>query len=124
MIFITAAYADAAPASIVGGFDIMSFLPIILIFGVFYFLILRPQQIKAKRHQETLKGLRRGDKIVTSGGIIGTISKIVSDQELQLEIDENVKVRVIRAMITEVLSKTGPVETETPAAKIAKKSKE
>ncbi len=123
MIFITAAYADAVPTSTGGGFDIMSFLPIILIFGVFYFLILRPQQLKAKKHQQTLAALRRGDKVVTSGGIIGTISKIVSDQEIQLEIDENVKVRLVRSMITEVLSKTGPVEAEAPASKVSKKSK-
>lgn len=121
MSFITAAYADAAPATTSGGFDIMSFLPIILIFGVFYFLILRPQQQKARKHQQTLAALRRGDKVVTSGGIIGTISKIVSDQEIQLEIDENVKVRVVRAMITEVLSKTTPVDSETSEPKNSKK---
>jgi preprotein translocase subunit YajC len=90
---------------------------------VFYFLILRPQQLKAKRHQQTLTALRRGDKVVTSGGIIGTISKIVSDQEIQLEIDENVKVRLVRSMITEVLSKTAPVEIDAPPSKASKKSK-
>ena len=124
MVLITAAHADAAPASAGGGFDIMSFLPIILIFGVFYFLILRPQQMKAKKHQQTLAALRRGDRVVTSGGIIGTISKIVNEQEIQLEIDENVKVRLVRAMITDVLSKNEPVPSEPDKPKASKKLKE
>jgi preprotein translocase subunit YajC len=92
-----------------GGFDYMALLPFVLIFGVFYFLILRPQQQKMKKHQELLAGLRRGDRVVTSGGLIGIISKIVSDGEVQLELAENVRVRLVRAMITEVLAKTDPV---------------
>jgi preprotein translocase subunit YajC len=92
-----------------GGFDYMALLPFVLIFGVFYFLILRPQQQKMKKHQELLAGLRRGDRVVTSGGLIGTISKIVSDGEVQLELSENVRVRLVRATITEVLAKTDPV---------------
>ncbi len=122
MLFITAAYADTAPAAPGSGFDIMSFLPIILIFGVFYFLILRPQQAKAKQHQKTLAALRRGDRVVTAGGLMGTISKIVSDQEVQVEIADDVKVRVIRAMITEVLSKSDPVAAEADKTKITKKT--
>ena len=125
MFLITAAHADGAPVSSGGGFDIMSFLPIILIFGVFYFLILRPQQMKAKKHQQTLAALRRGDRVVTNGGIIGTVTKLVNDHEIQLEIDDNVKVRFMRAMITDVLSKNEPVESEPVAkAKASKKSKE
>jgi preprotein translocase subunit YajC len=92
-----------------GGFDYMALLPFVLIFGVFYFLILRPQQQKMKKHQELLAGLRRGDRVVTSGGLIGTISKVVSDSEVQLELAENVRVRLVRATITEVLAKTDPV---------------
>jgi preprotein translocase subunit YajC len=95
-----------------GSFDYMALLPFILIFGVFYFLILRPQQQKMKKHQELLTGLRRGDRVVTSGGLIGTISKIVSDGEVQLELAENVRVRLVRAMITEVLAKTDPVTVQ------------
>lgn len=94
-----------------GGFDYMALLPFVLIFGVFYFLILRPQQQKMRKHQELLAGLRRGDRVVTSGGLIGTISKIVSDGEVQLELAEDVRVRLVRAMITEVLAKTDPVTT-------------
>ncbi|RZI45503.1 preprotein translocase subunit YajC [Candidatus Finniella inopinata] len=125
MFLITAAHADGAPVSSGAGFDIMSFLPIILIFGVFYFLILRPQQAKAKKHQQTLTALRRGDRVVTNGGIIGTVTKLVSDNEIQLEIDDNVKVRFMRAMITDVLSKNEPVASEPVVkAKASKKSKE
>lgn len=112
-----------------GGFDYMALLPFVLIFGVFYFLILRPQQQKMKKHQELLAGLRRGDRVVTSGGLIGTISKVVSDGEVQLEIAENVRIRLVRAMITEVLAKTDPVTTRdsgsnaesTPSASVESK---
>ena len=124
MFLITAAYAEAAPASGGSGFDMMSFLPIILIFGVFYFLILRPQQAKAKKHQEMLAAIRRGDRVVTNGGIIGTISKIVNDKEVQLEIDENVKVRLMRSMITDVLSKSEPVESQPEKSVSEKKTVE
>lgn len=100
-----------------GGFDYMALLPFVLIFGVFYFLILRPQQQKMKKHQELLTGLRRGDRVVTSGGLIGTISKIVSDGEVQLELTENVRVRLVRATITEVLAKTDPMTMQDSGSK-------
>jgi preprotein translocase subunit YajC len=110
-----------------GGFDIMGLIPFFLIFVVFYFLILRPQQQKLKKHQDMLVALRRGDRVVTSGGLIGTISKIVSDTEVQLDLGENVRVRLVRAMITEVLAKTEPLKSEevvsiqSPQKKAAKK---
>jgi preprotein translocase subunit YajC len=93
------------------GFDIMQWLPFILIFGVFYFLILRPQQQKMKKHQNMLANLRRGDRVVTSGGLIGTISKIVSETEVQLDLAENISVRQVRSLITDVLAKTDPVSS-------------
>ena len=93
------------------GFDVMSLLPFVLIFAVFYFLILRPQQQKLKKHQNMLANLRRGDRVVTNGGLIGTISKIVSDTEVQLELGDDIRVRHVRGMITEVLAKTDPVTT-------------
>ena len=96
------------------GFDMMALLPFVLIFGVFYFLILRPQQQKMKKHQNMLVNLRRGDRVVTSGGLIGTISKIVSDGEVQLEIADDVRIRQVRGMITEVLAKTDPITTDNP----------
>ncbi|MBX9805528.1 MAG: preprotein translocase subunit YajC [Alphaproteobacteria bacterium] len=95
------------------GFDPMAFLPFVLIFGVFYFLILRPQQQKMKKHQNMLNSLRRGDRVVTNGGLIATVTKIVSDGEIQLEIADDIRVRHVRGMIAEVLAKTDPV---TPSA--------
>jgi preprotein translocase subunit YajC len=94
------------------GFDFMAFLPIILIFIVFYFLLIRPQQKKMKSHQDMIANLRRGDKIVTNGGLIGTVVKLTSDRELQVEIAENVRVRILRTMIAEVLAKTEPTNAE------------
>lgn len=95
-----------------GGFDIMQFMPIILIFVIFYFLMIRPQQKKAKEHQAMLLAIRRGDRIVTNGGLIGQVSKVVSDAELLIEIADNVKVRVSRAMIADVLTKTEAVNSD------------
>jgi len=94
-----------------GSFDVMALLPFVLIFGVFYFLILRPQQQKTKSHQNMLANLRRGDRVVTNGGLIGTISKIISNNEVQLELSEEVRVRQVRSMIAEVLAKTDPLPT-------------
>lgn len=88
---------------------LQSFLvPMALVFVVFWFLMLRPQQKKAKEHREMLAQLRRGDQIVTSGGIIGKITKVISDTELQVEIADEVRVRVARSMVTQVLSRTEP----------------
>ena len=100
-----------AHANAMGGFDFMSLLPIFLIFIVFYFLLLRPQQQKAKAHQAMLQNIRRGDRIVTSGGIIGTVHKIMSDTEVVIEVEDQVKFRMVKGMITEVLTKTEPVST-------------
>jgi preprotein translocase subunit YajC len=94
------------------GFDVMAFLPLILIFAVFYFLLIRPQQKKLKAHQDMLANIRRGDKVVTNGGIIGTVVKLTNDRELQVEISENVRVRVLRSMIAEILAKTEPANGE------------
>ena len=71
-----------------------TFLPLILIFVVFYFLLIRPQQRKVKQHKEMLSNLKRGDKIVTSGGIIGTINKVAENRELTLEVAENVEIKI------------------------------
>lgn len=88
------------------GFDFMSLLPLALIFVVFYFFLIRPQQKKSQEQRDLLNALRRGDRIVTSGGLIGVITKVISDQELQVEIADNVRVRVARAMVASLLSKT------------------
>ena len=74
--------------------SIGAFLPLILIFGVFYILLIRPQQKKVKQHREMLNNLRRGDKIITSGGIIGTINKVADNRELQVQVAENVEIKI------------------------------
>ncbi len=106
-MFISPAYAQSGVGG-AGGFEAL--LPLVLIFVVFYFLLIRPQQKKVKVHREMLSAIRRGDRVVTGGGIIGTVSKVNNDQEVTLEIAEGVKVRVQRAMISAVLAKTEPVK--------------
>ncbi|MCW2243192.1 preprotein translocase subunit YajC [Azospirillum canadense] len=107
-MFVSTAYAQtAAPAA--GGADmIVQFLPLILIFVVFYFLLIRPQQKKMKDHKGMLEAIRRGDRVVTGGGIIGTVTKVGPEDELQVEIAENVRVRVVRSTVNLVLAKTEP----------------
>ncbi|GEO81099.1 preprotein translocase subunit YajC [Pararhodospirillum oryzae] len=107
-MFISPAFAESAtdPAALMN--SVQSFLPLILIFVIFYFLLIRPQQRRMKQHKAMLAAIRRGDKVVTTGGIIGTVAKVVSEQELSLEIAENVRVRVMRDMIANVLSRSEP----------------
>ena len=82
--------------------SIGAFLPLILIFGVFYILLIRPQQKKVKQHSEMLKNLRRGDKIITSGGIIGTINKVADNRELNVEISDNVEIKIAPGMVADL----------------------
>ncbi|MBL1240402.1 MAG: preprotein translocase subunit YajC [OCS116 cluster bacterium] len=89
--------------------NIIQFMPIIFIFVVMYFLVIRPQQKKAKLHREMIGNVRRGDTIVTSGGLIGKISKVNDDAEVTVELTEGVKVRIVRSMIAEVRVKGEPV---------------
>ncbi|OBY27573.1 preprotein translocase subunit YajC [Leisingera sp. JC1] len=84
------------------------FLPLILIFAIMYFLLIRPQQKKMKQHQAMVDGLRRGDQVVTQGGVIGKVAKVKEDGEIEVEIADGVKVRVVKATIAQVLSKTEP----------------
>jgi preprotein translocase subunit YajC len=86
------------------------FVPLILIFGIMYFLLIRPQQKKVKEHQAMVAALRRGDQVVTQGGMIGKVTKVKDDGELELEIAEGVKVRVIQNTIATVISKTEPAK--------------
>jgi preprotein translocase subunit YajC len=114
-MLITPAFAQAAGAPGGGGSLLVSMLPFVLIFVIMYFLIIRPQQKRVKLHQEMVKNVRRGDTIVTTGGIIGKISKVIDDGELQLEIAEGVRIRVARGMIAEVRTKGEPVKDEAAA---------
>ena len=116
-MLISPAYAQAAGG---GGADLFtSFLPIILIFVVFYFLLIRPQQKKVKQHRDMVQALRRGDKIVTAGGLIGTVTKVVSDTEVQLELAEGVRVRAMRHTIQDVMSRTEAAPGKGGAGKAA-----
>jgi len=111
MSLISPAYAQAAGgAGGAGGLEAM--FPLVLIFVVFYFLLIRPQQKKAKEHKAMLEAVRRGDKVVTGGGIIGTVTKVVDDHEVTVEIADGIKVRVQRALIATVLTKTEPVKED------------
>lgn len=106
-MWISPAYAQATGGGV--GFDIVSLAPLVLIFVVFYFLLIRPQQQKMKAHRAMLGAIRRNDRVLTGGGIIGTVTKVVSDTELIVEIAEGVRVRVARGTVAEVLSRTEPV---------------
>lgn len=84
------------------------FAPLVLIFLIMYFLLIRPQQKKMKEHQQMVENLRRGDQVVTQGGVIAKVSKVKEDGELEVEIAEGVKVRVVKSTIAQVLNKTEP----------------
>ncbi len=107
-MFISTAYAQAAGAQ-QGGFDFL--IPLVLIGLVMYFLMIRPQQKKAKMHREMLSKLRRGDKVLTSGGIMGVVSKAPQEGEIEIEVEiaHDVKIKLVRQAIAEVLTKPEPV---------------
>ncbi len=106
-MFITPALAQAAAPAGSGGNALIQLLPFIAIIAIMYFLIIRPQQKRAKEHREMIAAIRRGDIVVTAGGIIGKVVK-VGDTELQIDLGEGMKVRVVRSTIAEVRSKTEP----------------
>jgi preprotein translocase subunit YajC len=96
-----------------GGSDMLiSLLPFALIFVIMYFLILRPQQRRVKQHQEMVSALRRGDTVVTSGGLVGKITKVVDDAEVELQVADGIRVRQMRSMVTEVRAKGEPVKDD------------
>ncbi len=100
-----------AQAAAPGATDLLGMvMPLVLIMGVFYFLLIRPQQKKAKEAQEMLMKISKGDTVVTHGGLIGKVTKIVDDNEVQVEVGENVKVRVLRGGIYEVRAKGEPAK--------------
>ncbi|HHS88817.1 MAG TPA: preprotein translocase subunit YajC [Rhodobacteraceae bacterium] len=104
-MIVNPAYAQAAGG---GGSAIASFIPLILIFAIMYFLLIRPQQKKLKEHQAMVAAVRRGDQVVTQGGIIGKVTKVIDDNEIEVEIAKGVKVRVVKSTIAQVISKTEP----------------
>ncbi|RZO40819.1 MAG: preprotein translocase subunit YajC [Rhodobacteraceae bacterium] len=85
-------------------------MPLVLIFGIMYFLMIRPQQKKVKQHQAMVAAVRKGDQIVTAGGLIGKITKVNADNEVEVEISSGVKVKVVQHTISQVLNKTEPAK--------------
>jgi preprotein translocase subunit YajC len=103
-MLISEAWAQAGGGA--GGSDfLVQLFPLILIFVVFYFLLIRPQQAKVKAQREMLSGVKRGDRVVTGGGIIGLVTKVISDNEIQVELAEGVRVRIIKQTITDIVSR-------------------
>ena len=100
-----------------------AFLPLILIFGVFYILLIRPQQKKVKLHREMINNLRRGDKIITSGGIIGSINKVSDNKELLVEISENVEIKIAPGMVTDLYVSPDTVKQKVSSQKDNGKNK-
>jgi preprotein translocase subunit YajC len=107
-MFVSAAFAQTPGAAPGGAAVFAQFLPILLIFGIFYFLLIRPQQQKLKQHRAMLDALRRGDQVVTSGGIVAKVVKVNEDGMVEVEIADGVKVKVVKHTITTVLNKTEP----------------
>ena len=129
-MLVATAHAAETPAGPVddglGGLGgLGGILPLVLIFVVFYFLLIRPQQKKVKEHKALVANLRRGDRVATQGGIIGVVTKILSDGEVQVEISEGVRVRMMRGAVTDVLTKSTPSESAAaePAEAVEKKAK-
>jgi preprotein translocase subunit YajC len=118
-MFTTPAFAQAG--GLFGGAGgeggmLMQLLPFALIFVIMYFLILRPQQKRVKSHQEMVKNVRRGDTVITNGGLVGRVVKVVDDNELEIEVADGVRVRQMRSMVTDVRSKGEPVKEEAAAS--------
>ncbi|NGQ90923.1 preprotein translocase subunit YajC [Rhodobacter sp. HX-7-19] len=105
-MFATPAFAQAAGAG--AGSAFASFIPLILIFAIMYFLLIRPQQKKMKEHKSMVEALRRGDQVVTQGGIVGKVTKVQEDGMVEVEIADGVKVKVIKGTIAQVMNKTEP----------------
>lgn len=107
-MFVTPAYAQAAGGA--GAGDILTSLaPILILIVIFWLLIFRPQRKRMKQHQEMLAAVRRGDTVVTTGGLVGKVTKVVENEDLEVEISQGVKVKVVRSMISDVRSKSEPV---------------
>ncbi len=114
-MLITPAYAQAAAGGDANSM-LMSLLPFALIFVIMYFLILRPQQKKLKDHNDLVKNLRRGDTVVTSGGLVGKVTKVVDEEQIEVEISDGVRVRQMRSMVSGVRSKGEPVKDDAAAS--------
>ncbi len=108
-MFITPAYAQVPG---VGGDFLVQLLPILLMFVIFYFLLFRPQQQRAKAHREMISSVKRGDTIITSSGIIGKVTRVKDETEIEVEISDNTRVRMLKGMIAEVRAKGEPTKDQ------------
>jgi preprotein translocase subunit YajC len=110
-VFITPAFAQGAAAAPGASSILIQLVPFVLIFVIMYFLLIRPQQKRQKAHQEMIKNVRRGDQVVLGGGLVGKVSKDIDDAHVEVEIADNVKVKVVRSTILDVRSKAEPVKS-------------
>jgi len=109
-MLITPAYAQSPFG---GSTDMLtSLLPFVLIFVIMYFLILRPQQKRVKQHAEMVKNVRKGDTVITSGGLVGRVTKVIDDDQVEIEVADGVRVRQMRQMVTDVRAKGEPVKDD------------
>jgi len=111
MFFISTAFAQDGAAAAGGMGGLVQFLPLIAIVAIFYFLLIRPQQKRQKEHQAKISSARRGDQVLTGGGIYGKVTKVMEDGKLQVEIAEGVRIRVSAGTLMDVISKTEPAKT-------------
>lgn len=114
-MFITPALAQGTSPFAGEGGMLTTLLPFVLIFVIMYFLILRPQQKRVKQHQEMVKNVRRGDTVVTNGGLVGRVTKVIDDDQIEIEIANDVRIRQMRSMLTDVRAKGEPVKEEAAA---------
>ena len=122
LFFIGQAFADANSSQ--PGSGIMSFLPMIIFIGIMYFILIRPQQKRAKQHQALISSVKKGDKVITNSGIIATVSKVLNEQEVVLEIADGVNCRFVKSTIASVLNKEAeqkPANQKQKKAEIAEK---
>ena len=113
-MLITPAYAQAG--SLGGDSLLVSLLPFVLIFVIMYFLILRPQQKRVKTHQDMVKNVRRGDSVVTSGGLMGRVTKVIDDDKIEIELADGIRVQQMRSMLADVRAKGEPAKEEGAAS--------
>ena len=114
-MWITPAYAQASPAAEIFAPSSPIWM-MVIVFVIMYVLMIRPQQKRVKQHQEMVKNLRRGDSVVTSGGTVGKVTKVVDDDQIEIEIAQGVRVRQMRNMVTEVRAKGEPVADDAAAS--------
>lgn len=111
-MFISPAFAQGATGTAAGPSFLIQLIPFVAIIAIMYFLIIRPQQQRMKKHQAMIAGVKRGDVVVTSGGIIGKVVKVMDNDEVEVEIAKDVRIKVIKSTIADIRSKTEPSDAK------------